>query len=89
MITSENKALELAENIVKKFAKKHKDEIKQNSKSGDTLGYFSGTPLFRELEKIRYEYLKQVSPQITRTTNYFNIAIIRYILKGEKHGWFS
>ncbi len=81
MTTSEIKALALAEKMVKQFAEEHEDSLKQNRKNGDTLGIMKGIPIYHELDKLRTEYLKQVAPSITRTTNYFNAAIIRLGLK--------
>ena len=80
MITQENKALELAENLVKQFAEKYKTEIEQNRKNGDTLGITEGVPIHEQLDAVREQYLAQVNPAITQTTNYFNIAIVRYVL---------
>jgi len=80
MITQENKALELAENLAKQFAGKFKTQIAQNRKNGDTLGVTKGIPIHEQLDAVREQYLAQVKPAITRTTNYFNIAIVRYVL---------
>ena len=81
MITTETKALSLAEKMVKQFAEEHKDTMAQNRKKGDTLGMMEGTPIHHELDKLRTEYIKQVEPAIARTTNYFNIAVVRYVLR--------
>jgi len=83
MIINETQAIKLAEQLVQDFAEKYDKTIEQNRKNGDTLGVTTGIPLHRLLNEMRMQYLAQVEPALTLTTNYFNIAVVRYVLKRE------
>ena len=83
MIMNETQAIKLAVQLVQDFAKKYEKTIEQNRKNGDTLGATIGIPLFRLLNEVQRQYLAQVEPAITLTTNFFNITVVRYVLRRE------
>jgi len=80
---NETQAIKLAVQLVQDFAKKYEKTIEQNRKNGDTLGATIGIPLFRLLNEVQRQYLAQVEPAITLTTNFFNITVVRYVLRRE------
>lgn len=84
MIINASDASRLAEELIKKFAEDHKEALENNQKNGDSLGVFSGIPLSDKLDTLRNEYLTQVSSEIGNNMNYFNMAIVYYILNRGK-----
>lgn len=81
MIEDKERAKKLAEQLVQQFYDENKEAIEENSKLGDSLGVTCGKPLYDKLRALRMGYIQNVNQEISWQHNFFNLAVVRIVLK--------